>query len=114
MPRRARRLCDRCGQLYQPPRCPCRARARRPEKPRVSGWQRYNAAHRARRQELIDEIGHCQRPGGCPHPDAGTARNPLVRDHLVPKRGRVVEDAGDEPDRLLCRRCNSERGAGRW
>jgi len=45
----------------------------------------------------------CHRPGGCPHPDAGTPTNPLQAGHVTSRsltHGVVV----------LCRRCNIEQG----
>jgi hypothetical protein len=60
-------------------------------------------------QAVADEPW-CHRVGGCPYPDAGTPANPLTGDHAVALR------AGGDPRQapiVLCRRCNSAKGAGR-
>ena len=91
-----KRRCLGCGKLQTKTRCSdCRPI--------------YGAHHRRRKAELLAAEPWCHRPGGCPHDDSGTPTNPLVRDH---------HEAGNERagDRILCLRCNSERGGGegRW
>lgn len=61
----------------------------------------YNRQHARRAKAAIAAEPWCHNPD-CPHPDAGTASNPLTGDHSDPSDPRSAL-------RPWCRRCNSAR-----
>jgi 5-methylcytosine-specific restriction endonuclease McrA len=96
-----------CERLTRGTRCTaCEAQYQRQ---RGTPTQRgYGPDYRKRRLEAISAEPWCHRVGGCRYPeDAGTLRNPLTADHIVP----VKYGGRDGPLTVLCKRDNASRGA---
>jgi len=85
-------------------RCPgCeKERQRRRDRSRRPGWQRYDAAYRAAREQVLAEEDRCWL---CHEP--GDERDPLEADHVVPKAHGGTDDRSNL--RAAHRSCNRRR-----
>lgn len=63
--------------------------------------------YRAARRAALEAEPWCHTQPVCPYPDRGTPANPLSADHVVP----VSAGGRDDQLTVLCRRCNSSKGA---
>lgn len=102
-------LARNCPELVdRGPRCPAHAKeyewSRRP-----SSTERYGPAFGRRHKEAVLAEPWCHSEP-CPWDDAATPANPLTADHLTP----AIHGGAAGPLGVLCRRCNSARGARRW
>ena len=99
------RPCLDCGRLTKRTRCLTCTKAydqtRRP-----SATERYGPGWAARHRAAVQAEPWCHNPT-CPYPDAGSDANPLTADHTTPASlggaGSVLV--------VLCKRCNSGKGA---
>lgn len=99
-----RRPCLSCGIPTTGTRCPgCT-----PSRPSAHA-RGYGRHHQAATAAAIEAEPWCHTLGGCPHPDAGTHRNPLTGGHP-----RTLEQCGGDrqawnaqPRIPQCSRCNS-------
>jgi len=95
------RPCLDCGRVTHGSRCP--ACASKHERNRGNSTARgYGTNWRAKSERITRQVGRCERCGV-----THTADNPLTLDHVVPKsRGGTAEQV-----QVLCRKCNSHKGA---
>ena len=93
--------CLDCGRPSRGSRCPAHEAVIR---------RAYHGSYPSRRAAAIRAEPWCHRPGGCPHPDAGTRANPLTADHTTP----VVRGGASSSLLVVCLRCNHSRQDREW
>lgn len=96
-------LTEGCPNLVRQGRCPQHQRAHERRRPK-KGERGYGPGWGTRSARLIAEQPWCSR---CLHP--GSEGNPLTVDHIVSLAAGGAST--DENLQVLCRRCNSSKGA---
>jgi len=97
------RPCLDCGTLVSSTRCR-RCQTRRERQRGTTAQRGYHGGWDALSRRLTAEVGYCEQCGAQPTPG-----NPLTVDHRLPLSMGGSNDRGNLV--VLCRRCNSSKGA---